>query len=128
MFLPEYTVSVRIDEPARTLDDWLIRHSHKTWAFISAYNPLSQPLGDEENRHRHQQLIERVESRQQSWYEGMGRPDRNDWKPEYGLFLPGIAKRDALALAKRFQQIALVFSQRGQPPQLIYTGLSKQEA
>jgi triacylglycerol esterase/lipase EstA (alpha/beta hydrolase family) len=128
LFLPEYTVSLRIEEPASALDDWLAREGYKTWAFISAYNPRSQPLSKEENRIRHQQLIEHVESRHQPWREGMGRPDRSDWKPEYGLFLPGITKRDAMALARRFQQNALLFGTRGQPPQLIYTDLSNKDA
>jgi triacylglycerol esterase/lipase EstA (alpha/beta hydrolase family) len=128
MFLPEYTVSLRIAQPAPALDDWLARHGFKTWAFISAYNPQSRPLRKEENRYRHQQLIAHVESRHQPWREGIGRPDRTDWKPEHGLFLPGISKREAVALAKRFEQTALVFGQRGQSPQLIYTDVSHQGA
>lgn len=123
MFLPEYTVALRVGEPSPVLDDWLSHNGYKSWAFVSAYNPRSQPLNEEANRTRHQQLIERVEARRRRWTEAMGCPDGNDWKPEFGLFLPGISRKDALALAARFKQNAILFGLRGEAPQLVYLDL-----
>lgn len=120
VFLPEYTVALHVDEPAPVLDDWLARNDYRSWAFISAYNPGSQPVSDEENRARHLQLTQAADALGLPWIEGLGRPDNRHWKPEFSLFLPSIARKDALALASRFGQNAILYGKRGKPPKLIY--------
>ena len=50
-------IALRIGQKNRHLEEFLIDNNEFSYAFISAYNPYSQPLSEMENKARHQQLI-----------------------------------------------------------------------
>lgn len=102
------------------LKEFLIDNNVFSWAFISAFNPYSQPLTDQENEQRHAELIDFVNEKQWVFAEGLGVPQSNDWVPEKSLFLLDISKNEAIHLGKKFNQNAIVFGHLGQAPELLF--------
>ena len=50
-------IILRVDKKNEQLDDLLIKNNCETYAFITAHNPLSQLMPENENKRRHEQLI-----------------------------------------------------------------------
>jgi hypothetical protein len=101
----------RIDEPCEALS------GEESWAFLTACNPGSDPLSAEENEQRLEQLRRLVAGR---WFHlpGEGRSPDATWR-EASLWIRGIRLAEAIELAERFGQLALVW---GDPvPRLIWT-------
>lgn len=121
--LPEREIRLGIDVPSPVLDAWLTKHSYTCWAFISAYNPRSQQLPPHENTARHAQLKQRLETLGLEHHTGVGQSETLDWPPEASWFVPGISLQDALALAREFDQIAIVYGAPSSAPRLEYTGI-----
>jgi hypothetical protein len=107
--LPASTLRLRIDEPCPALDDVLEDYGCAAWAFISACNPGSLALSASENATRHARLIEAVNQLGLQWHEGKGVADTPGWPAEASLLILGISHGEALALAARFGQNAIVF-------------------
>lgn len=120
-YLPENTLTLRVDEPCRELDRLLESSGCSTWAFISACNPGSRRLNEMENSARHARLIETVNELGLQWHEGKGLADTPGWLPEASLLILGISRSDALVLASQFGQNAILFGTPGKAPQLDYS-------
>jgi hypothetical protein len=118
--LPACTLRLRIDERCPALDDLLQGYGYATWAFISACNPGSRLLSAAENATRHARLIETVNRLGLQWHEGKGVGDTPGWPAEASLLILGISHGEALALAKRFGQNAIVFGTPGEAARLEY--------
>ena len=54
----EPTLTIEIGKLNQDLDGLLIKHNSNEWAFITAYNPYSKILNDEENKLLHSELKE----------------------------------------------------------------------
>ncbi len=113
-------ISIRADQPCAELDLLLQAHHCTDWAFVSASNPGSHALPEAENIKRHAQLILAVEARGLPWYTGRGVPDHPGWQPEISLLVLGIQPDDALQLASRFGQDAILAGSVGAPAKLFY--------
>lgn len=88
-----------------------------TWAFITAWNPMSQPLPLQENRERAARLAAELGAR--AVLAGLGVPDEPGWTPEESLLVLGIGIDDAVALARRYMQRAIVAGDYGGPARLV---------
>ena len=119
-YLPQGTLTLRVDRLSRQLDRLLEDAGCSTWAFISACNPKSRPLSEAENAIRHAKLIETVNGLGLKWHGGEGVPDTPGWVPESSLLVLGITQSDALVLATQFGQNAILFGTLGAAPQLHY--------
>lgn len=119
-YLPEGTLTLRVDRLSRQLDRLLEDAGCSTWAFISTCNPGSHSLSKAENAIRHARLIETVNRLDLKWHGGEGVPDTPGWLPESSLLVLGITQNDALALAGQFGQNAILFGTLGEAPQLHY--------
>lgn len=113
---PEEWIRVRIGESNPALDRLLDGHLALRWAFVTPDNPGSQPHLPRENQTR------RLEFRQEVKVQGLpaiaiGR--KGDWPPEPGLLLLGISREEAIKLARRWGQLAIVAGEKGRPPELV---------
>ena len=102
----------------RPLEALLHRHRATRWAFITAWNPASEPLTREENDRRQRRLRQEVESKGYRWLPGEGRGEDPSWLPEQSLFILGIPEAGAIELARKFGQLAIVVGRRGKPARL----------
>lgn len=111
---------LRIGQRNALLDALLDERGIDAWAYLSAYNPGSRPVGDEENRAAQQRLIDLVRERGLAWYVGAGEADDGSWPPEPSLLVLGLARGDAEAIGREFEQSAIVVGKRGGVPELVW--------
>jgi hypothetical protein len=114
---------IRID-PGRlslTLDALLNERHIGDWAYVTAYNPESQPLAEEENVKRQQALVEAVRARGLPFLFGKGIAEDGTWV-EPSILILGIESDDARALGRQFGQLAIIVGQAGQPARLVACG------
>ncbi len=78
-------------------------------AFITAYNPYSQPTDDTVNQHYQEHLIAAVNSRWQ-YLPGEGVDPSGKWPVEPSLLILGIRLIAALELGRKFHQHAIIFA------------------
>ena len=95
----------------------LDRHGANRFAFITAWNPGSVVLPPAENARRQAQL--RAEVQRYETLDGEGVGDDPKWDPEGSLMVLGISRGKAVALARRYGQLAIVYGQRGAAPELV---------
>jgi hypothetical protein len=93
------------------------------WAFLTAYNPESMHLSNAENEQRHKQLLDQVRAARYAPLEGEGRDPAGHWTPERSLLVPGIGRREAREIGRRFGQLAIVVGHRGFAARLVPCGL-----
>jgi hypothetical protein len=110
---------IYIGEHSMDADRILSHNNLNTWAYITAYNPLSVPLDAQENMRRNEEL--RALIKDYLVMEGEGQDKAKQWLAEKSFFIAGISLDDAKALAIRFGQKAMVFGQFNQPAELIIT-------
>ena len=113
-------LSIKIGEINPELHVFLFDNNSIFWSFISACNPYSTILSDEENELRHQALIEKANAMNLRFQEGLGVPSDENWKAEKSLLILDISKEDAVKLAKEFDQNAIVFGRLNQAPELVF--------
>ncbi|MCE2822543.1 MAG: DUF3293 domain-containing protein [Saprospiraceae bacterium] len=104
---------IRIGELSPEADELLREHDFTEWAFITAWNPMSEPLGDAENRLRNAEL----KSQLSAWVVS----DEN-WPPEESFLVAGIPFESAVALARVYAQRAFVYGRAGEPARLWVEG------
>ncbi len=110
-------LTIVIDKSNLDINKLLVKHNTKEWSFITAYNPYSRVLTNEENRIRHNELIEMTEN--YVTFEGHGVGQDPIWEPELSLFIIGISKEDASLIGKRFEQNAIAYGVINKPPELL---------
>lgn len=87
-----------------------------TAAFITAWNPRSEPLTEDENLDRQMALLSEIEQRRLNYLVGYG--ERKDWR-EYSYLVLGIEKQDASELAVQFDQLAYLWVDDTGIPELV---------
>lgn len=112
-------IALRIGQPSRELDALLQRLHARRYAIVTAHNPRSQLLQPQENAARQENLRRHLE---QQGYDSLlteALSGRGDWPAEMGHFIIGITAREALRVARDYQQNAIVYGELGQAPQLL---------
>jgi|GEM_PF-200940 len=108
---PGGTFTIRIGESPAELAD-------VEWAFVTACNPHSKPLSEAENNRRMAELENAVIGRWQH-YRGSGVARDSSWR-EPSLLIVGICEPDAVELARRFGQNAIVAGGPGERARLVW--------
>jgi hypothetical protein len=111
--------AIRIGQHLEAVDQICQDHGHQTWLFITAYNPRSRLLTEEENRHRNEELRQMLIERGYFFTEGEGQCEDPAWKPEKSFFVPGVTRQVAIDLGQLFNQNAVVFGVVGGPAELL---------
>ncbi len=116
--VPSLKIIIRISEQNKKLDDLLFKNNAITYAFITAYNPMSQKLDNKENLLRHEELFFLVKQMGLFCFEGYGEGS-NGWEDEKSLLILDIHKDEAIKLGEFFNQKAIVFGEINKAPELL---------
>lgn len=116
----EEPIDLRIGECSHMLDGLLAKHGCDSWAFITAWNPHSQQRAAEENARRQAELVSVIRERGWIFLEAMGIPADPKWQPEASVLVLGIPREEAVEIATRFRQNAIVVGERGGMAELVY--------
>jgi hypothetical protein len=99
--------------------DRLLDAGSPGWAFITAWNPGSNPrLSLDENRRR-QKDLEAALSQHYRIFGGEGVGDDGRWPAEESVLVLGISREEALAIGRQFGQFAIVAGRRGEPAEVV---------
>ena len=112
----EWTLHVGVASPR--IDDLLERHDAARAAIVTAFNPRSRPLPPHVNAARHRALVQLLAERGLQFLYGEGRDPSGQWNAETECVVFGIPLAEGLDIARRFEQNAIVFIERGKAPRL----------
>lgn len=113
----EPTLTIEIGKLNQEIDEIIIKHNSNAWAFITAYNPYSRVLTNDENRVRHEELKDLTKN--YMTFEGHGVGEDPIWEPELSLFIIGITRDEASKIGKKFEQNAIVCGELNNSPELL---------
>jgi len=114
-----FSKPIYIGQNTTDADNILSKNNLTEWAFITAYNPMSRSLEEEENIRRNSELRKLVND--YIVIEGEGQDKQKEWPAEKSFFIAGISLDNAKSLAVTFGQRAIVYGQLEQPARLIIT-------
>lgn len=110
-------IILKIGQHSQMLDVLLNQYHQQDWSFITACNPRSEPLSDEENNLRHEQL--KTSLGLYTYFEGEGAGENPPWKPERSLLVIGISRIKAIETGNQFEQNAIVAGRIYLPAELL---------
>jgi Protein of unknown function (DUF3293) len=110
---------LRIGEPSPRLDALLEAEGATAAAYLTAANPRGEQKTDAENRSAGAALDELLASAGYPRYAGEGRDPHNQRAAEPSVLVIGIYRDNAETLGRLFGQNAIVFVQKGRPPELV---------
>jgi len=111
---------IRIGETNAALDELLRNRQSGNWAFITAYNPFSKLLTEEENEIRHANLIQELGIRNFHFLNGYGQSANGQWQAEPSVFVFNIDRETAIGLGTSFGQNAIVSGQINNVPGIVW--------
>ncbi|MCV2365844.1 DUF3293 domain-containing protein [Paucibacter sp. DJ1R-11] len=88
-------------------------------AFITACNPHSRALSEQENVQRQSALAQELQERGVHFVEGCGQHASNKWPGEPSYLVMGLSLADAKALGHRLEQNAILWSGADAVPKLV---------
>jgi len=109
---------LRVGERSAALDAMLAERGADEWAYLTAWNPGSQPCPEAENRAAQGRLLERLAA----WptLAGESRGDDASWPAEPSVLVLGIGRGEAMALAREFGQAAILAGRRSGAAELVW--------
>lgn len=111
---------IRVGARSADVDALLEAAGVEAWAFVTAANPRSRPLSAAENSARMSRLAAIVRQRGLASCAGAGVAADGAWPPEPSLLILGIDEADAVALAREFDQHAILVGRTGAPARLVW--------
>ncbi len=112
--------SIRVGERCAPIDALLDAHDAEEWAYVTAHNPGGRRADADANEAAQQRLEAALRASARPVLHGEGVGDDGGWPPEPSLLVLGLTRADAVALARRFGQEAIVAGRRGAPAELVY--------
>jgi len=113
-------IDLRVGRVCPEMDSLLAASGASIWTFLSAANPRSKPLCLQENRKRHETLMQWLDDSGYVYLQGEGIPDEAGWHPEPSVLIFGMRCEDAAELARRFLQNAVLCGSLGEPSLLVW--------
>jgi hypothetical protein len=95
------------------------QHGTTCAAFLTAYNPYSEAVGDAENSAFQHKLSSELTSRGLAIIQGMGQDSLGQWPGEPSFLILGLALDDAKLMGAQYRQNALVWCGEDAVPHLI---------
>ena len=115
--VPEFDLCIKIDQLSRDLNDLCERLKISSWAFITAFNPQSKLLDLNDNQERNRALKNNLKD--YDFFHALGQSHDQKWPVEESFFILNINCEQALLLAKKYQQNAIVFGLQASQAKLI---------
>lgn len=112
-------ITLKIDQYSEPLAQFLATLNQSCAAIISAYNPYSQLLSDEENVAAHESLGHFLACHAYQGIESVHTDPAGVWPAEKSFFIPGIDMHSAQSLGQQFSQNAIVWIERDAIPRLV---------
>jgi hypothetical protein len=112
---------IRCGEPSSAVDRLLIELGLDRWVYITACNPWSRRLPDEQNQGRMHELETRLNELPCTVYHGRGVGTAGNWPPEPSLLVLGLSEEQGLDLGLKFGQAAIVVGRQGENARLAWT-------
>ena len=109
---------LRIGEHCVALDELLAGSGAAGAAFLTAWNPCSEPAPPAVNAARQAELVGIVEAKGWRHWPGEGRGPDPGWPAEPSILILGPSREEARALARDFRQHAIVWAPAGGPAEL----------
>ncbi len=114
---PAFTLNVgKVSEELKAL---FKQNNANNAAFITAWNPYSKSLSDEENQARNDQLENELIIRSLKFIDGFGQDPLGQWSGEDSFLVLGIDLEASKTLGVQFEQNAIVWSDSDAIPKLI---------
>lgn len=113
-------LTLRVGAHSPLLDAALCAVGAATWAFITAFNPRSQPQSAAANRTRDIALVGEIDARSLRRWRCDGIDDDGTWPTERGWVIAGISRDAAIALGQTFAQNAILFGAAGGIAELVF--------
>ena len=110
---------LRIGQPSHELLELHQTSQVQCSAFITAYNPYSQPLQASENEQRQVALIQQLLGAGYTALRGVGQHPSNEWPGEESCLVLGIDRGAAKALGDQYEQNAIVWCGPDVVPELL---------
>lgn len=102
------------------LEGLLSKRNVTHWSYLTAWNPKSQSLPNDENR----TLFNEIHAKPSYLVlNGLGESPDGHWSEESFLVL-GMTEKEAAFLAKKFEQNAFVCGEKGKPARLVFVEFS----
>jgi hypothetical protein len=117
---PRRSLEIRCGERSAEVDRLLERHGFQHWAFVTACNPRSRRLDDDENAARMRRLRATLETAGHVILPGLGAARDGSWPEEQSLLVLGMPEAEAVRLGADFGQHAIVVGRRGEPARLVW--------
>jgi hypothetical protein len=118
---PNGPFAIRVGEMNADLQELLLEEVAVEWVYLTACNPGSTPLTDDENELRTNHLRKDLDATGLRFYQGVAIAPDGNWRERSFLVLD-FPTTDALKLANRFRQNAIVAGRIGEPARLEWTG------
>jgi hypothetical protein len=114
---PAFTLNV--GKASEELKALLKQNNVSNAAFITAWNPYSKSLSDEENQARNDQLKNELTIQNLKFIDGFGQDPLGQWSGEDSFLILGIELEASKKLGIQFEQNAIVWSDSDAVPDLI---------
>ena len=114
---PEFCI--RIGSHHEQLDQLQLEHNCDAWSYITASNPASELLSNEENAKRRRELEALLQLQGYVFYGGEGVGSDRAWPAEASFLILGISRKTAMHLGRQFGQNAIVCGTRGKAAELV---------
>ena len=118
--LPDGRCDLRPGVASETLRCWLETAGAACFAVLTAYNPASAPLDDDENSSRQSQLECDLLEAGYETCAGENIADGAGWPAEESCFVPGITLAEAMTLGGKYGQNAVVCGGADGVPELVW--------
>ncbi|HWZ48438.1 MAG TPA: DUF3293 domain-containing protein [Herbaspirillum sp.] len=115
---PTRTINLTINAYSKELESLHAHYQVASSAFITAYNPYSEPTAPEVNRASQEALMTQIEALHLPSIPGAGVCADSDSLPEPSVLILGISFEQASALAHQYRQNAFIFSDKTAIPRL----------
>ncbi len=115
---PQGVHALRIGTRHPAFDAELSAAGASCWAFLTAWNPGSLPRSVQQNALAQAELLHVVEELGLASWPAEGKADAGGWREESVCVL-SLEATGAVALARRFGQLAVVFGQLGEAARLL---------
>jgi hypothetical protein len=110
---------LRIGKHNGAMQDLLSRAGTSSAAYVTAWNPYSEPRTEAENASAQDQLMRELRDAGYKHIPGEGRDPSGLWPGEPSLLILGISRPEAEALGQRYGQNAIVWVGSEQVPELV---------
>ena len=111
-------LDIIVEQSNHDLDYLLKSEGLKSYAFITAWNPFSKTVSDDENRAANDAL--KSELSQYRVYQGKGIPKQpTEWEGEQSFLILGINKEESIRLGIKYKQNAIIYGVAGSEPVLL---------